>query len=435
MRNKIHKMTRATILLAVILTLFLAGNAAAVIDGVIGNSLELTAKADYISPPDGGSVLFWGYADGTGRAQYPGPTLIVNQGDTVTITLKNELTVAGGGPAPNVSIVFPGQENVTATGGTAGLLTQEAAPGGADMVTYTFNADKPGTYLYNSGTQQDLQTEMGLFGAIVVRPSLGANYAYNHPDTAFTHEYLFLLSEMDPNLHRMVEFLGPNSTQVTSGDYLSDYFPAYWFINGRNAPDTMANAFVSWLPTQPYNCMPRTHPGEKVLMRVIGGGRDLHPFHHHGNHARVIAKDGNLLESVPGAGPDLSHEVFTIKTIPGKTVDALFSWTGHGLGWDMYGHTSTNDPLMPGEDAADHGKPIPVNLPEKQEMAFGGFYSGSPYLGSLGSLPPGEGVLNPNGGFVYMWHSHTEKEMANWDLFPGGLMTQLIVEPFGVPIP
>jgi hypothetical protein len=27
-----------------------------------------------------------------------------------------------------------------------------------------------------------------------------------------------------------------------------------------------------------------------------------------------------------------------------------------------------------------------------------------------------------------MWHSHTEKEMVNNDVFPGGMMTMLIVE-------
>ena len=29
-----------------------------------------------------------------------------------------------------------------------------------------------------------------------------------------------------------------------------------------------------------------------------------------------------------------------------------------------------------------------------------------------------------------MWHSHNEKELVNNDIFPGGLMTMLIVEPF-----
>ncbi len=67
-------------------------------------------------------------------------------------------------------------------------------------------------------------------------------------------------------------------------------------------------------------------------------------------------------------------------------------------------------------------------------LAFGGFYSGSPYLGFSGSLPPGEGGLNPWGGFTYMWHSHTEKELVNNDVFPGGMLTLLvIVSPQSLP--
>jgi len=75
-----------------------------------------------------------------------------------------------------------------------------------------------------------------------------------------------------------------------------------------------------------------------------------------------------------------------------------------------------------------------VNLPQNQNLTFGGFWSGSPYLGSAGALPPGEGGLNPNSGYTFMWHSHTEKELTNNDIFPGGMMTMLIVEPPGVPI-
>jgi FtsP/CotA-like multicopper oxidase with cupredoxin domain len=428
-------------MLLVTLLLLFAADAYAMIHGVhvmSGMPVNLTAKADHLSTGDGNSVYFWGYGLNGGRAQYPGPTLVMNEGDTLIINLTNNLPAGAG----NVSIIFPGHE-VTASGGVAGLLTREAEPGGS--VSYSLTATNPGTYLYQSGTSPELQVEMGLIGAIIVRPAMGMNFAYNDPASAFDHEYLFLLSEMDQRIHELVKFYGAAALETT--DYLSDYFPVYWFINGRNAPDTMLMAGVSWLPTQPYDCMPRMRPGEKLLMRVIDAGRDLHPFHQHGNHARVIAKDGRLLESLPGAGPDLSYEVFTIQAVPGETVDAIFEWTGKGLGWDIYGdpsdpafaHTCVDgngDDLddVTAEYCPDHGKPFPVIIPENGDLTFGGFYSGSPFLGVLGSLPPGEGGLNPNAGFVYMWHSHTEKEMVNFDIFPGGMMTMLIIEPPGVPI-
>lgn len=429
-------------------------NAQAAIDGVAvtsGVPVDLTAKVGHVATPDGGSLLLWGYAHDTGSTadvQYPGPTLIVDQGATVTINLSNELDVP-------VSIVFPGHSGVTATGGPgtqSGLLTREALPGGT--VTYSFQATHAGTYLYQSGTRPELQVEMGLIGALIVRPA-APNRAYDHADSQYDHEYLFLLSEMDPVIHDVVEFEG--LAALDSGDYFSRSFPVYWFINGRAAPDTMQPA--GSMRTQPYNCVPRMHAGEKLLMRVIGAGKDLHPYHHHGNHARIIARNGRLLESSAGAGADLSTTVFTIHSVPGETVDAIFEWTGKDLGWDIYGtaphscsdivgcpdtsppdgfHDVTGAPCYDAtthEYCPDHMKPLPVTLPHIQELTLGLHYSGSPFMGVTDFLPPGQTDLNPNAGFAYMWHSHTEKEMTNFDIFPGGMMTMMIVEPFNVAIP
>jgi hypothetical protein len=303
-------------------------------------------------------------------------------------------------------------------------------------VVYRFTASRPGTFLYHSGTRPDMQVEMGLVGAIIVRPS-GFNpvtnrKAYGHAGSAYDHEYLFVLTEMDPTVHNLIAFGGIGHVDNTR------YRSVLWFINGRNAPDTMLMDGVPWMPHQPYGAMARMHPGEKVLMRIVGAGRELHPFHHHGNFATLLARDGSVQESAPGAGapgyPDLATSDFTQQVLPGSTMDAIFEWTGKGLGWDIYGHAPT-DPLQPHEYAPDHGKPLPVTLPELQALTFGGHWSGSPFLGQFGPLPPGEGGLNPNAGFFFMWHSHTEKELVNNDIFPGGMMTMLIVEPPGVPIP
>ncbi|HEY0721270.1 MAG TPA: multicopper oxidase domain-containing protein [Gammaproteobacteria bacterium] len=429
MNSRIDKSAWLTTVVVAVLLLLGGTGAHAAIDGLTGPTFNLTASASYIDTPDGARVLMWGYGPVGGVMQYPGPTLIVNQGDTVTINLTNQL------PLP-VSMVFPGQEGVVATGGTTGLLTQESnaptavTPG--DMVTYTFVANHPGTYTYSSGTRPDLQVEMGLVGAIIVRPNGAPKQAYNSAATAFDHEYLFLLTEIDPALHVLAE-------QATAGVITFDAIdttrakPVLWFINGRNGPDTLAAANIAWMPNQPYNCLPRIHPGEKLLLRLVGGGREMHPFHTHGNNTMQIARDGRLLESAPGAGPDLAVDDYTTTVMPGATYDALFSWNGAGLGWDIYGHAAS-DPLQPGEYAPDHGKPLPVTLPETQDLTFGGFYSGSPFLGAFGVLPPGEGGLNANGGLFYMWHSHTERELVNFDIFPGGMMTMLIIEPPGVPI-
>jgi len=410
------------------------GPAQAAIEGITGPTFTLTAKAGYISTGDGQNLLAYGYANGAGEMQYPGPTLIVDQGDTITITLINQLPAIAPDAAPNVSIVFPGQENVSANpagnpASTAqGNLTLEARPTGS--VTYTFVASQPGTYLYHSGTDTALQVEMGLTGALIVRPNVGdpLHRAYGHEDSRFDREYLFFQTEMDINIHRLVE-LGARAMV----DF-STYRPTLWFFNGRNAPDSMSDNYVAWLPTQPYGSMAMMHPGEKVLLRLVGGGRDFHPFHHHGNNTWLIAKDGRLLQSASNSGPDLAVSNFTITIAPGETYDATFEWTGQGLGFDIYGH-APGDPMAPNEDGADHGKPLPTVLPDFLSVTIGGFYSGSPFIGQVGALPPGQGGLNPNGAVVFMWHSHTERELTNDDIFPGGAMAMMMIEHPDVPLP
>ena len=418
--------------------LFLGTSVQGAIVGVSGSTFNMVAKPDVIVTSDGDSTLLWGYAitdasGVTGRAQYPGPTLIVTEDVPVTIILRNELPVDAG----NVSMVFPGQQ-VTASGGFEGLLTREAIPPATanfnNVVTYTFTPTEPGTYLYRSGTRADLQVEMGLFGALIVRPAAtpaggdpAKKYAYNHVDSQYDREFLYLMSETDPRIHRQVE-----EKQWGSIDFTT-YFPTNWFINGRNYPDLLAENNVPWLPTQPYNCQPRMHPGEKVLIRFIGAGRDIHPMHFHGNDFETIAVDGRLLSSGPGAGPDLAWQATTIKSMPGQTADLIWGWTGKELGWDIYGH-SPGDPLEPYEYAPNHGKPFPVVLPPRDAVTYGAFYSGSPFLGGEGELPPGHGGLNAAGGYFYMWHSHTEKELTSNDIWPGGLVSFMIVEHPDVPI-
>ncbi len=414
--------------------------------GVQGTSFQLVAKQDRITLGDGDSVLMWGFALGNGRMQYPGPTLIVNQGDTITVNLSNALPATAG----NVSILFPGHD-VAASGGVAGALTREAPPDGTTTVTYTFTASRPGTYVYHSGTRPDLQVEMGLLGVIVVRPTsptpnsacppvpdghnagpdpslcVGTKFGYDHEDTAYDREFLIVMTDMDPRVHRLVEFGRMDEIDTTN------FFQTVWFANGRNFPDTIANAQVPWLPTQPYNAIFLMHPGERLLVRLVTLGRDPHPLHFHGNHIRVIARDGRLLSSAPGNGPDLSFERYTVAVNPGQTVDGLYRWTGALMGWDIYGHAPGDDPA-PYEFLGDHGANFPVILPSRDDVVFGQLYSGSPFLGGEGSLPPEHAGLNVGGGFFYMWHSHTEKELANNNIFPGGLITFLGVVPWDVPL-
>ena len=440
-------------LLGVVVSAFLfAAPAGAEIPGLTGTTFSFVATSGYVQNGDGNNLFFWGYADGsaaTVQVQYPGPTLIVNQGDTVNVTLTNWL-------AEPVSLLFPGMDNVTAApsgNGIRGIFTWEAPPGGIDTVTYTFTASRPGTFYYQSGTNMDKQLEMGLFGAIIVRPGNfdnNAPTAYGDASSAYTpgREFLVLVSEMDDRYHNQVE-RGQEIDTTT-------FFPTYWFMNGRNQPDTMGPAGAVYLPAQPYNCLPMMHPGDNVLLRIIGMGRDQHPMHHHSNHSLIIAWDGLPLTSDPAnfaaLGANLGELSFSVTSVPGRTSDSIFQWTGKNLGWDVYGAPTPGTPTehncidrgdgfagptsdYPFEWCPDHGKPLPVQIPDQKDLDPGPFFSGSPFLGQKGPLPPGKGTMNMDGSFFQIFHSHIEKEMTTNDVFPGGMMTFIVVVPPGIPIP
>ena len=503
------------LLLRIAVALSFTASAYGAAPGITGGqstpSFKLVAHDSYLTQPDGAAIYSWGYGcDGapSGFApagisgncttmQVPGPTLIVTEGDTVTVKLTNSLPPSAG----NTSILFPGFQ-VTTTGGVAGLLTQEAAPG--NPVSYTFVASSPGTRAYYSGTQGDLQVEMGLYGAVIVLPKNVpsvcdsgtfasnmtaksfwkeadfrlANAAYDHAKTCYDREYLFQFAEMDPNVHSQA------LTQVmacTAGGMpgcslqvpTEPYHPAYFLINGRSMPDDMDPNYATEYPHQPYNGNPHMHPGEQVLVRVIGQGRWQHPFHEHGNHVRILGRDGNLILSQTDPNSLAGPALFTTTTTPGLAMDGIFYWTGKGLNWDAYGHNSkstdpnatlsctpdsngynTSSPTAINyfEWCQDHNKPLqanpfgdvagggPITLPDSNILTNGKWYGGSPYLGpnatiravgATGTTPPSGTVANsPSGeaGFAFMWHSHNEREITTDNIFPGGMMMMMLVD-------
>jgi FtsP/CotA-like multicopper oxidase with cupredoxin domain len=502
--------------------LLLSAAAQAAAPGITGPAFNLTASPAYINQPDGAQVYTWGYGCTTPPTgfvpagiknakcptmQLPGPTLVVTEGQTVTVTLTNALPTAAG----NTSILFPGFQ-VTATGGTAGLLTQEAAPGGT--VTYMFTASSPGTRSYYSGTQGDLQVEMGLYGAIIVLPNNvpaacttglpAANVlvegahgesdfrlapaAYDHAKTCYDREYLFQFSEMDVNIHRQALAQVTATAGCTAGAPgcslevpTEPYHPGYFLINGRSMPDDMDGNYGAEYPNQPYNGNPHMHPGEQVLIRVIGQGRWQHPFHEHGNHVRILARDANLILSATDPNSLAGRLEFTTTTTPGLAFDGIFYWTGRGLNWDAYAHnpasaaaatapvhsvcypdsngyyTVNSTPPAPVsapnyfEWCADHNKPLqaapfgdvpsggPATLPDANIFANGTWYSGSPYLGPdatvratgvNSSFQPANTQGNPANerGYAFMWHSHNEREITTNNVFPGGMFMMMLVD-------
>ncbi|MCG3211509.1 MAG: hypothetical protein FOGNACKC_05155 [Anaerolineae bacterium] len=244
--------------------------------------INLCATTGSTTMPNGSAVTVWGYVSGdcTGSptvTQPGGPVIAVNQGDTITVTLYNNLSA-------NTALLFQGQNIIPDLVG--------APPGGSK--TYVFQATAPGTYLYEAGLLPNAQHQvaMGLYGALIVRPAT-AGQAYASAATAYDEEAVLVLSEIDPTL---------NNSANPAGFDLRNYKPRYFLINGKAYPQTAAI---------------NTSAGHNVLFRYINAGLQHHSMASLGLRQSMVAVDGSLLNHAI----DLVADTLA----PGQTADAIAS--------------------------------------------------------------------------------------------------------------
>jgi len=213
----------------------------------------------------------------TATASLPGPLLTVNQGDTVTLTVRNTLPAGAGDVTHALRMEIPG---VTFDPGPT-----DAAVG--DSVTVTFTASAPGTYQYQSGGDAGRQEAMGLSGAMIVRPPT-AGQAYGPATTAYDVEALLVLSAVDPAFNAAPDTFDLHGYRATS-----------WLVNGLPYPNAGITATA----------------GQRVLLRYVNAGFDNSSMALLGLHQQVIARDARLLTN-----PQLT----AAETIPaGGTEDAI----------------------------------------------------------------------------------------------------------------
>ena len=240
---------------------------------------DLWATTGSTTLPDGTTIAIWGYSNAAGTITTPGgPALIVNQDDTVTINLTNNVPETTG-------LLIQGQTMTPDTTGVASGLSK----------SYTFIASAPGTFLYEAGLLANAQHQvaMGLYGALIVRPSGAPGQAYADASTAFVDEGLLVLSEIDPALN--------TSADPTLFD-MRNYNPKYFLINGKAYPGT-----------DPLT----VSAGGNVLLRYVNAGLQAHAMSTLGVSQTIIGQDGSPYP--------YSHRVVAETIAPGQTLDTLVS--------------------------------------------------------------------------------------------------------------
>ncbi len=233
------------------------------------DTCDLYAMAGTTSMLGGAPIDIWGFSatGAAGTATAPGPVLVVNQGDTVSVTLHNQLA------GQSVSLAFPGQPTTAFSAGLSSLAEEQGVATGGTS-TYTFVAGRPGTFIYEAGHTADgnRQVAMGLAGALVVRAADGTAYgaAAGYPATTYDDDAVVVLSEIDPALNA-----APTTFDMRS------YAPKYRLINGRPFPST-----------DPIS----TDQGHTVLLRYVNVGSLEHSMSLLGDDQTQVAQDGHPMK-------------------------------------------------------------------------------------------------------------------------------------------
>lgn len=310
--------------------------------------LEVVEIEDEIWP--GKKLNIWAFAPPshgmTSPARLPSPTLRVEQGDRVRLTLHNTHYL------PH-TLHLHGAIHPNAMDGVP-AITQEAIPPGGSF-TYEFIAKNPGTHQYHCHVQPDIHVPMGMAGMLIIeenRPNndfsalvIGAGAITDMAKATaerYDREYSLVYSDVDERLNNIP--LMSRGAAETSRKMHREYDstqrnPGIFLLNGRAFPYTLRDTPIVM------------KPDERIKLRILNAGAHVMSLHTHGHRGIVTHIDGN---PVPERAR-VPRDVFTltaarrldIELRPGN--DDVYS-SGPGV-WVLHDHdekATTSQGINPG---------------------------------------------------------------------------------------
>ena len=286
----------------------------------------------------------------------PSPTIRVEQGDKVTITLENthyfpHTIHLHGVDHPYTKKNGEGNDGVPQTSGPLVM------PG--ESFSYEIQPRHAGTMAYHCHVQTGAHVLMGLIGMFVIeenRPNnwvqtfnVGAGHV-RHPSVAikeeFDREYDLHYLDTDSELHDILrvsndvrEIARTMNRQYKLSERRADYF----LLNGRSFPYTLRESIVV------------TAPDEKVKLRIINAGANTIALHTHGHKPTITHYDGVLVNELA----QITRDVIMIG--PAQRVDLKLDTHNDGLHsygegiWLYHDHSElgiTTNNMMPGGNIA-----------------------------------------------------------------------------------
>lgn len=205
------------------------------------------------------------------NGRVPGPIIRVTQGETVRLKVTNQMT-------QSTAIHVHGLHMPNSMDGVPFITQPPIKPG--KTFTYEFVAKNSGTHMYHSHHNSTEQVTRGLIGPFIIDPQDKAN------EPQVSGDYCLVLND--------------------SGVGMT--------LNGKSFPST-----------QPI----LAKQGDRIRIRYMNEGLQIHPMHLHGMYQTVIMKDG--------APIPIPYLVDTLLVGPGERYDVLVDCQESGV-WAFHCH-------------------------------------------------------------------------------------------------
>lgn len=170
------------------------------------------------------TIRVFGFAETLSvQPNVPGPTMLMNEGDSVHIDLWN---VSQGAPHTiHLHGLDVNQENDGVPHLSFDIPHMEHG-------YYHFKAPHAGTYLYHCHVASTVHVQAGMYGLVIVKPTDGSNTTWND-GYVYENEFSYLLSEIDTTWHSDAVLLHDHDTSLTIMPVdIPDYNPQFFLING-----------------------------------------------------------------------------------------------------------------------------------------------------------------------------------------------------------
>jgi FtsP/CotA-like multicopper oxidase with cupredoxin domain len=329
--------------------------------------MHLGAGDGYVTMADGKLQYMFGFSDltnfseataiekGIRAAEFPAPTITLDEGDEFYLTLTNvgmadrpdladPHTVHFHG-FPNASSYFDGVPDV-------GVSVNMGA-----SLAYYYNLAEPGTYMYHCHVEASEHMQMGMIGNLYVKPkqnkvavgtvlgtythAAGNQYVYNDGDgsTRYDVEYPMQLASFDSKFHDASMNVQPLP--------FADMFDNYAMLNGRGYPDTINPAVLTPpaengnVPSQKVSSLVTATVGQKILLRFSNLSiTNYFSVGVNGLTMKVVGIGARLLRGPTGA--DLSYDTNSVTLGGGESMDVIINTAGVQPGTYMLYTTNLN---------------------------------------------------------------------------------------------